>query len=33
MSGINLKSKAFLESLRLFEEDRKIDQEFIFDVL
>ena len=33
MSGINLKSKAFLEGLRLFEEDRKIDQEFIFDVL
>ena len=33
MSGINLKSKAFLDSLRLFEEDRKIDPEFIIDVL
>ena len=33
MSGINLKSKEFLESLRLFEDDRKISADFIIDTL
>jgi len=33
MSGINLKSKAFVEGMRLFEEDRKIDAEFVLDTL
>ena len=33
MSGINLKSKAFLDGLRLFEEDRKIEPEFVLEVL
>ncbi len=33
MSGINLKSKDFLESLRLFEDDRKISADFIIDTL
>lgn len=33
MSGINLKSKEFIESLHLFEDDRKISPEFIIDVL
>ena len=29
MSGINLKSKSFLDGLRLYEEDHKIDPEFV----
>ena len=33
MAGISLKSKAFAESMRMFAEDRKIDPEFIMDVL
>lgn len=33
MSGIDLKNKNFVESLRIFEDDRKIDPEFIIDVL
>ena len=33
MSGINLKSKDFIESMRVFEDDRKISAEFILDVL
>lgn len=33
MSGINLKSKDFIESLHLLEDDRKISPEFIIDVL
>ena len=33
MSGISLKSKAFQEGMRLFEEDRKIDPEFVLDTL
>lgn len=33
MSGINLKSKGFLESIRVFEDDRKISSDFIIDVL
>ncbi len=33
MSGINLKSKEFLESLRLFEDDRKISADFVIDTL
>jgi len=34
MSGINLKNnKSYLESLRIFEEDRKIDQDFVIDVM
>lgn len=33
MSGINLKNKDFLESLRLFEDDRKISADFILDTL
>ena len=33
MSGINLKSKSFLDGLRLYEEDHKIDPEFVVEVL
>ncbi len=33
MSGIDLKNKNFVESLRIFEDDRKIDPDFIIDVL
>lgn len=33
MSGIDLKNKDFIESLRLFEDDRKIDPDFIMEVL
>ena len=33
MSGISLKSKDFLDSLRLFEDDRKISADFIIDTL
>lgn len=33
MAGISLKSKAFAESMRVFADDRKIDPEFIMDVL
>ena len=33
MSGISLKTKAFQEGMRLFEEDRKIDSEFVLDTL
>lgn len=33
MSGINLRSKGFLESMRIFEDDRKISADFVLDVL
>ena len=33
MSGISLKNKNFTDGLRLFEEDRKVDPEFVIDVL
>ena len=33
MSGINLKNKNFIDGLRLFEEDRKIDSDFVIEVL
>ena len=33
MSGINLKSKSFLDGLRLYEEGHKIDPEFVIEVL
>jgi len=33
MSGINLKSKEFLDGLRMFEEDRKVDPEFVLETL
>ena len=33
MSGIDLKNKNFVESLKIFEDDRKIDPDFIIDVL
>ena len=33
MSGINLKSKEFIEGMRVFEDDRKISADFILDVL
>ena len=33
MSGISLKSKAFQDGMRLFEEDRKIDPQFVLDTL
>ena len=33
MSGINLKSKGFIDSLRLLEDDRHISSDFIIDVL
>lgn len=33
MSGISLKNKNFIDGMRLFEEDRKVDPEFVLDVL
>ena len=33
MSGINLKSKSFLDGLRLYEEDHKIDPELVIEVI
>ncbi|MDO4940592.1 MAG: transcription termination factor NusA [Erysipelotrichaceae bacterium] len=33
MSGINLKNKNFVEGMRLFEEDRKVDPEFVMETL
>ncbi len=33
MSGISLKNKNFIDGMRLFEEDRKVDPEFILDTL
>lgn len=33
MSGINLKSKDFIEGMRVFEDDRKISSDFILEVL
>ncbi len=33
MSGISLKSKNFVDGMRLFEEDRKVDPEFVLDTL
>lgn len=33
MSGISLKSKAFQDGMRLFEEDRKIDPQFVLETL
>lgn len=33
MSGINLKNKNFIDGMRLFEEDRKVDSEFILETL
>ena len=33
MSGISLKNKDFTDGLRLFEEDRKVDPEFVIEVL
>ncbi len=33
MSGINLKNKNFIDGMRLFEEDRKVDPEFVLDTL
>ena len=33
MSGISLKTKNFVDSLRLFEEDRKVDPQFVIDTL
>ena len=33
MSGISLKNKNFTDGLRLFEEDRKVDPEFVIEVL
>ena len=33
MSGVNLKNKNFIDGMRLFEEDRKIDPEFVLEVL
>ena len=33
MSGINLKNKNFIEGMRLFEEDRKVDSEFVLETL
>ena len=33
MSGINLKNKNFVEGMRLFEEDRKVDLEFVMETL
>ncbi len=33
MSGINLKNKNFIDGMRLFEEDRKVDPEFIIETL
>ena len=33
MSGINLKTKNFIDGMRLFEEDRKVDSEFVLETL
>ena len=33
MSGISLKTKNFVDGMRLFEEDRKVDPEFVLDTL
>ena len=33
MSGISLKNKNFIDGMRLFEEDRKVDPEFVIDTL
>ena len=33
MSGINLKNKNFIDGMRLFEEDRKVDPDFIIETL
>ena len=33
MSGISLKKKEFIDGMRLFEEDRKVDSEFVIEVL
>ena len=33
MSGISLRSKEFLEGLRMFEEDRRVDTDFVLDIL
>ena len=33
MSGINLKNKNFIDGMRLFEEDRKVDSEFVIETL
>ena len=33
MSGINLKNKNFIDGMRLFEEDRKVDAEFVLETL
>ena len=33
MSGISLKNKNFIDGMRLFEEDRKVDGEFVLEVL
>jgi len=33
MSGINLKNKNFIDGMRLFEEDRKVDADFIIETL
>ena len=33
MSGINLKNKNFIDGMRLFEEDRKVDPDFVLDTL
>lgn len=33
MSGISLKNKNFIDGMRLFEEDRKVDPEFVMDTL
>ena len=33
MSGISLKNKNFIDGMRLFEEDRKVDPEFIIETL
>ena len=33
MSGISLKNKNFIDGMRLFEEDRKVDPEFVLETL
>ena len=33
MSGISLKNKNFIDGMRLFEEDRKVDPDFIIETL
>ena len=33
MSGINLKNKNFIDGMRLFEEDRKVDPQFVLETL